>query len=188
MTKRLLLATFLAFAASPALAHPNHDVGLAAGLIHPLTGADHLLAMATVGLWAALRGGKALWSWPAAFVTAMLAGYGLRTTGLSLPLIEPTILASVIVLGVLAAAAARAPTIAGAGLIALFGLAHGYAHGAEAPAAAGLAFPFGFVAATAGLHLIGLAAGRGLVALHRPIVARLMGAGAAIGGLALALS
>ena len=60
--------------AAPALAHPGHDgASLAAGLAHPLTGLDHLLAMLAVGLLAARRGGRALALWPAAFVGAMLS-------------------------------------------------------------------------------------------------------------------
>ena len=44
---------------SPILAHAHsghglHD-GLNAGLLHPITGLDHLLAMLAVGYWAALQ-------------------------------------------------------------------------------------------------------------------------------------
>src|SRR4051812_1979393 len=132
-------ALFLALAATPALAHPGHGASLAAGLAHPLSGADHLLAMVAVGLWAGLRGGKAAWAWPAAFVAAMLGGFALGQTGAPLPVVEPTILASVIVLGLLTAAGAKAPTLVGAALIGLFGLAHGFAHGSEVQGA-GAAF------------------------------------------------
>jgi urease accessory protein len=172
--------------AGPALAHPGHDAaGFLGGLEHPLSGADHMLAMVAVGLWASLKGGKVLVAWPAAFVAAMLAGYGL---GLALPgasLVEPAILASVIVLGGLVAANVRTPFLAGVGLIALFGLAHGYAHGAEAPAG-GFTFPLGFALATLGLHLAGLGVGVGLLKLNRPALVRALGAGTAVGGLLLA--
>ncbi len=56
---------------SVALAHPDPGTGLAAGLLHPFTGADHLLAMTGAGLWAATLGGKARLALPAAFLTAM---------------------------------------------------------------------------------------------------------------------
>ena len=46
-------ALLLLLASGTALAHPGHDGGLAAGLAHPFTGLDHLLAMVAVGLWAA---------------------------------------------------------------------------------------------------------------------------------------
>ena len=36
--------------------------------------------MVAVGLWAALKGGRALWVWPAAFVGVMLIGGALGMT------------------------------------------------------------------------------------------------------------
>jgi urease accessory protein len=52
----LLLLSGLALSL-PAAAHPGHaETGFAAGLLHPLTGLDHLLALLAVGLW----------SWPMA--------------------------------------------------------------------------------------------------------------------------
>jgi urease accessory protein len=145
-----------------------------------------MLAMAAVGLWAALRGGKALWAWPLAFVAAMLAGFAGGQSGIAMPLAESTIMASIIILGALIAADARAPTLAGVALIAVFGLAHGYAHGAEAPSGAGICFPVGFALSTATLHLIGLGAGLGLARLKQPLVLRGLGLAAAAGGVLLA--
>jgi urease accessory protein len=95
------------------------------------------------------------------------------------------IMASVIVLGALTAADARAPASLSAILIAAFGLAHGFAHGSEAPAGPSLGFPLGFALSTASLHLIGLTAGLALNRFNRPAVTRLLGATAVIGGLAL---
>jgi len=164
-------------AASPALAHPGHEVGLTAGLTHPLTGLDHLLAMATVGLWAALRGGKAQLAWPAAFVGAMIVGY---LGGLVVPA-APMIGATIEVLIVLSVAAlawfaaverTRFALVSGLPLIAAIGLVHGFAHGSEAPAAAGLAFPLGMVVATVALHTAGILGGRVLLAARRLAPAR----------------
>ncbi len=169
--------------AGPAFAHPGHAVGLMEGLAHPLSGADHMLAMIAVGLWASLRGGKSLWLWPASFVVAMLAGFALGQANAGVPLVEPMILASVIALGALIAADARVPAALGVALIGAFGLAHGYAHGGEAPGAQ-LAFPLGFAVSTIGLHLAGLGAGLGV---KRPALVRVLGAGTALSGLALAV-
>ena len=175
-------------AAAPAFAHPGHGAhGLSQGLAHPFGGMDHLLAMIAVGLWASLRGGKALWAWPAAFASAMLAGFALGQGGTAAAMAEPAVLASVIVIGAAAAAALPVPTVVGAALIGLFGLAHGYAHGVEAPGAT-LGFPLGFLASTAALHLVGLGAGLGLSRLRQPLLIRLLGAGAAAGGLVLAFA
>lgn len=189
MKKALALSLPLAAIAGPVLAHPGHgDGSLYAGLIHPFTGLDHMLAMTAVGVLAATKGGEAKWAWPGAFVGAMVAGYGL---GVNLPgadVVEPAILASVIVLGALLASAVKTPFAVGIGLIAAFGLCHGYAHGSEAPHNAGLAFPLGFVAATAILHGLGLGVGSLALKLRRPWALRALGAGAMLGGLALALA
>ena len=55
-----LSALALLAAAAPALAHTNRDVGagLLSGLLHPLTGLDHLLAMVAVGIWGTQLGAR----------------------------------------------------------------------------------------------------------------------------------
>ena len=77
-----------------------------------------MLAMVAVGLWAGLNGGRALWAWPVAFVGVMLAGGALGIAGVPVPMVEPGILASVIVLGLLVLTAARLPVALGAALVA----------------------------------------------------------------------
>ncbi|HRE53558.1 MAG TPA: HupE/UreJ family protein, partial [Candidatus Competibacter sp.] len=62
---------------SALLAHVSADHGFAAGLLHPLTGLDHLLAMVAVGLFAARAAGPKLA--PATFVLAMALGAGETT-------------------------------------------------------------------------------------------------------------
>jgi urease accessory protein len=185
--RRLAFAAALALVAGPALAHPGHGgATFAAGLLHPLSGLDHILAMVAVGLLAARRGGRALIVWPLAFVGAMLAGYGLGLLQPGVIPVQPGIFASVIVLGALAASSIEAPTPAGVVLIAVFGLCHGYAHGSEAPAGAGAGFPLGFAIATAGLHGAGVALG--LMLRRRPAVLRALGGAVALGGMALVLA
>ena len=102
-------------------------------------------------------------------------------------MIEPTILASVVVLGAAIAFALRPPLLLACGVIALFGMAHGYAHGLEAPGLGGLPYAAGFVVATSILHGAGLALGFGVGSLGRPALARGMGALACLGGVALIL-
>ena len=84
--KAALLASALV-ASSSAMAHPGHAEGALAGLMHPLTGADHLLAMVAVGLWAAQLGGRAQWLLPASFVGFLAAGGALGAAGVSLPMV-----------------------------------------------------------------------------------------------------
>lgn len=162
-------------AVPPAFAHqgPHYAFSLQSGLLHPVTGLDHMLAMVAVGLWAGFNGGRAVWAWPLAFVAAMLAGGAAGMAQIAIPYVEPGILASLVLLGLIVAMGLKAPTAVGAVLVALFALAHGYAHGAEIPAGASvLAYAAGFAAATALLHLAGIAIvrtagqGAGLVAVR----------------------
>ncbi len=182
MRHTLALAALLAPAA--ALAHAGHGApsGFWDGALHPLVGADHLLAMVAVGLWAALAGGTARLAYPAAFLGAMIAGSLLGFGGIALPAMEPVILASVLVLGAATALALRLPAALACTCLALFGLMHGNAHGLEATAG-GLAYVAGFALATALLHGAGLA-----LALGIPGATRILGAATALGGAALAFA
>ncbi|NEX45641.1 HupE/UreJ family protein [Pseudotabrizicola algicola] len=183
--KRLMLTLGTSVLLPQAAAAHVGDHGVSdfiSGVLHPVSGADHVLAMVAVGLWAAVSGGRALWALPLGFVAAMLVGGGLGALGLGLPGVEPMILASSVLLGVLAALAWRAPLAVGVAIVAGFGLFHGHAHGTEGPTSGVLAYAAGFGLATMGLHLGGVGLG---VALNRLSV-RALGAGTAVAGLALA--
>lgn len=158
---QFLASSILLGISSTAFAHPGHGAaGLAAGLLHPFTGMDHLLAMLAVGLWAAQSGGRKVWLLPAAFMSMLTAGAGLAQTHPSLPLIEPGIASSVLVLGLITAFAMKLPALLSVALTALFGLLHGYAHGLEIPGAIEpAAYALGFLAATAMLHIGGITIG-----------------------------
>jgi len=158
---RLLLLLISLCMAMPASAHPGHGTGgFAAGLLHPLLGVDHLLAMLVVGLWAAQLGGRARWAVPASFVFVMALGAACALRGFSPPLVEAGIAASLLVLGLLVAMAGRLPLPAAMALSAVFAFCHGAAHGLELPAqAAPLVYAAGFLLATAALHGTGLAFG-----------------------------
>jgi urease accessory protein len=179
---RPLTVCTLVAASGAATAHPLHgaDVGVAAGFIHPFLGLDHLLAMVAVGLWAAQLGGRWLWSIPAAFVTAMLAGGALGFLGHTLPLTETLVAGSVLVLGLLVALRVRLES-AGLALVACFALFHGLAHAAELLAGAGAAaYAAGFAAATAALHAVGI--GLGVWMRSGTFAARLTGTPIALAG------
>jgi urease accessory protein len=144
---------------TPAFAHVGHGEtsSFAAGFAHPLGGLDHVAVMIAVGLWAALKGGRALWLWPAAFVSVMLVGGALGMSHVALPFVEPAILASVVALGLLVALAVDVPVAAGAAIVGAFALFHGHAHGTEvADGMSGVAYMAGFALATAALHLVGI--------------------------------
>lgn len=161
--RKSLYALALFLTPAIAFAHPGHgDHGLIAGIAHPITGLDHLLAMLAVGLWAAQQQGAARLALPCTFVSTMLIGGLLGFEGLEIPFMETGIAASVLALGLCVALAVRPPLALAVGATALFALAHGVAHGLELPE---LSSPWlyaaGFVGATAALH----AAGYGIVRL-----------------------
>src|SRR5215510_13941118 len=103
---------------SPALAHTGAGQAdsFASGIAHPLSGADHILAMMAVGLWGVLAGGRAIWVWPTAFVAMMLTGFAVATCGVQMPFVEPAIWSSVVVLVLFAVLAVKAPVWLGAAI------------------------------------------------------------------------
>lgn len=162
--------------------------GFLAGFGHPVGGADHLLAMVAVGMWAAQLGGRALWAIPGTFVVVMLAGGALGIAGTPLPYVEQGILVSVLVLGMLISAATRVSLTAGALIVGVFAVFHGHAHGTEIPSAtAALAYSAGFAVATALLHGTGIAFGVMLQKQNIERLVRLAGAAITVGGVYLAV-
>lgn len=182
------LALSMMLVAGAAFAHPGHGGGLAAGLAHPFTGFDHLLAMLAVGIWAAQQTGRtALWQIPLAFVGMMAIGVAWAAAGMILPQFEVGIAVSLIVLGLLLAFALRLPRWAGMALVAGFALWHGFAHGVTMPLAGAGAYLAGLLLATVAIHALGV--GLGLAARRRAALAlRLGGAGVALVGAWLALA
>jgi len=176
--------------ASAALAHPGHagaDLGALAGFAHPLSGYDHVLAMTAVGLWAALRGGKAMVAWPAVFLAAMAAGFGVGGVGVGGTVVEAGVVASVVLLGLLTAANRTGGGAAGVLVVAAAGALHGFAHANDIGMAAP-SFGAGMLAATALLHGMGIAIAASLGRIGRANLVRLLGAGVAAGGLMLAVA
>ncbi len=158
--------------------------GFLAGVMHPLTGFDHLLAMVAVGIWGATLGMPLIWALPVAFPMLMVVGGMLGITGVPLPFIESGIAASVVVLGLAIAFAWRAPMAVALAIVAAFGVFHGYAHGAELPKSASpAAYVAGFVLCTGALHLTGVAIGTVKSLRHGALVLRGSGGLIAIAGL-----
>ncbi len=157
-------AALAALALTPAaFAHPGGAAisptsgGLSAGLLHPLLGLDHMLAMLAVGVWAAQLAGRAVWAVPASFVGVMILGAALGTGGVALPFVEAGIAASVVVLGLAIAITLRVPTAAAAIGVGAFALLHGHSHGTElATGLSGVTYAVGFAATTAFLHAAGI--------------------------------
>ena len=161
---RLLPLTLLALA-TPALAHPGHgaESGFVAGLLHPLTELDHMLAMLMVGLFAGVAFARHRWICPAAFVGFMLLGFGFGAHGGHLPIAELLILASLVGLGLALLFEVKPPLAVAVPVIGLFAVGHGFVHGNEmAPGDDGAAFAAGFVTTTILLHAAGLALARAM--------------------------
>jgi urease accessory protein len=172
---------------SPALAHPGAGqiYSFGAGLAHPLTGADHILAMFAVGLWGVLARGRAVWLWPLAFVATMLVGFAAARMGLQIPFLESAISASVVVLGLCVALAIAAPIWAGATVVGLFAIFHGFSHGIEVSTYSSISYVVGFALATSGIHTAGIGFGLLAEGLIGKMALRVMGALTALSGVFL---
>jgi urease accessory protein len=180
-SKLFLALGFLVLLPNLASAHilPGTSHGFNNGLMHPLTGWDHLLAMFAVGLWAAQHRGRAVWMIPLAFVSVMVLGGVLGVAGAVMPGVELGIALSVLALGALVATRTRFTPTLSMGIVGVFALFHGFAHGHEMPASAGaLQFSVGFVISTLLLHGLGIAVGLGLQ--RQPQALRLAGAAIAL--------
>jgi urease accessory protein len=181
LMKSLTVAAASFACAASAFAHSQtggaHD--FTHGLVHPVSGVDHLAAMVAVGLWASQLGGRALWLLPLTFVGAMsLGGAGLTSLGVAFPH-EALIVASVVLLGVLVTFRVEAPLSAAAATIAVFAAAHGLAHWAESPTGANqVDYALGFALTTLILHIAGAVFGVGLA--HRLEARAVQGLGAAV--------
>lgn len=154
-TLRRLAGTALLLAAlapAPALAHSGHGSShdLVAGLMHPLTGLDHLLMIVAISAWATLPGlaGRIV----VAACLALFVGIGAMLPASGGAVLEAAIALTVVGAGILLAVGRKWPLWATGILAASFAVIHGFAHGAEGPAR-NVAYIAGLVAATGGLGL-----------------------------------
>ena len=179
-----LVALVLAPAAALAHEETGQAAGFLAGLAHPVSGMDHVLAMIAVGLWGAVLGPPAIWVLPVAFPMVMALGGLMGLLGIPVPGVEIGIAISAIVLGAMVLAEVRPPIWLAALIVAFFAVFHGHAHGRELPeGTSALLYSFGFVVATGLLHAVGILLG---VAHRWPAgrkALRAAGAGVALAGL-----
>jgi urease accessory protein len=185
-TKGLALAVTILLCARVVEAHvqKGEAAGFWSGVRHPISGADHVLAMIAVGLWGAQLGAPAIWLLPVAFPMVMALGGMMGLMGLPLPGAEIGIAASAILLGAAVMFESRPRLFIAASLVGFFAIFHGHAHGTELPPGqSGLLYSIGFVIATGCLHVVGITIGL----IHRwgwgERVVRFAGAGVAVAGL-----
>src|SRR5262245_55704212 len=107
-----------------ALAHTTggEAAGLLAGLGHPVSGLDHVLAMIAVGLWGAQLGAPALWLLPVTFPMVMALGGMLGLLGIPVPGVEMGIAVSAVLLGLAVMSELRPPLAAAVVLVGIFGV------------------------------------------------------------------
>lgn len=166
-----------------------------AGLLHPLSGADHLAAMLAVGAWSALAL-RRVWLAPAAFVGVFAAGAVAGMAGYTASfiggIVEPMIAVSLLVLGLLVATRRSLPLAPALALSGFFAFFHGAAHGLELAtlgAIDSMAALAGMVLATATLHGAGILGARHALATRRGLTAAVGGGIALLGtGLMLGLA
>lgn len=184
----LVFAAAAALCSSMALAHDGTTLpygSFLSGLTHPVLGADHFLAMLSVGIVSAQMGGRAIWTVPATFVLVMALGGVLGWLDVGLTALEAGIAFSVLALGTVIAADKVLPVPLVMSAVGIFAVFHGYAHGAEMPVVAQpVTYALGFMSGTAFLHLAGVLIGD--ISQHYArgkIILRISGAAiAALGG------
>jgi len=159
--------------------------GFLSGLLHPMMGLDHLLAMGAIGFWSIRQNTTMKRGTPLFAVGGMIAGAGLAWAGISLAGVgvETGIAMSVLLVGVLIATLAKLPTAIGGTLVALFMVAHGYAHGTEMTQGSSLLlYMAGFVVATLAITFVGRGLGTMMLKADNRITRALGGVVAIIGG------
>lgn len=166
LSSRALVAGLVCMlSAGSAWAHPGHgEPDFVSGLLHPLTGLDHLLAMLAIGLWAGWRrsaphlSARASLALPGLFVMGAALGTGLGLAGLFGPSIEIAVAASLLPLGAVLLLRWVGPDIAALPLALVCGTLHGAAHGAELAGLGTATAITGFLLGTTLLHAAGLGA------------------------------
>jgi urease accessory protein len=130
--KQWFLGISLFGCSSLALAHPGHGIeSAAAGFMHTFSGWDHLLVMIAIGLVAAKATGVGRLKMPLTFLVTMGLGIFLGLAGYAISGVETAVAASVIAMGLLLLISLPINATLRLGIVALFGLFHGMAHGVE---------------------------------------------------------
>lgn len=181
MPFRIVLAGLpFVLAAAPAFAHhpmggtvPATFVqGLLSGIGHPVIGLDHFAFLVALGLAAAFM--RNVWAPPLAAVLGMAAGCLLAVGSVALPMVEPVVALSVLLLGGMVLFGRGLPAPAAAVLFAFAGLFHGAAYGAAVIGAE----PTPIVA-----YLVGLAAVQMAITLGAAFLVRGVGKAASAAAL-----
>ncbi len=142
---------------SSAYAHSTETINnsLLSGLLHPLLGLDHLLAMIAIGLWS---NQQKTFHKPMMLVIiagSLFAGFIISHLVPFYPLLEPTLAASILVISLFSLFAAKLNPQLSLLIIVFFVLHHGFAHGSEMQAGISGLYLIGFIACSLILQILG---------------------------------
>ena len=162
LTWKVSLASLLWLYLGPVWAHGggHASISFSEGFVHPWLGADHLMAMFAVGLWARSANSSLLWQLPLCFLTSTALGALLPAWAMEFTLAEQGIASSLVLIGLILPMNKRLSLPAVLPLFAFAGICHGYVHADELQVGVNFtAAAAGFLAATALIHLFGIAIG-----------------------------
>ncbi len=134
-----------------------HQVGLTSGILHPLLGLDHLIAMLAVGILSYQMKKGFIWKLPLAFVVFMCLGgiWGIFSTPMII--VELGIALSLVTLGIMIFKHTLIPRTLALAIVSMFAIFHGYAHGIEIPSLTSpTIYIVGFICSTITLHIAGI--------------------------------
>ena len=160
--KKLIPVSLISFGLASAhplvyhLQNPLHE-----GILHPLTGFDHLLTAVAVGILGSYYLGKRALGLIALFPLFMLFGTVAGFKGISLPFAEFGVILSIALLGIMLISE-RISLKFLIPAVALFGLIHGNLHGLESPQFGHAQYALGLLLSTVSLHIAGYFVGERL--------------------------
>lgn len=163
----LLSATALAHSGSIGSSHFHNT--FFEGLTHPVTGTDHLIALLLAGALLAQGSLRTVTGSITVLLVALLSGTGLGVLFGASVVVEYLILGSCVVLAVWLWKSKKLPVsqLQRLAVLSVVIMVHGWAHGAELPAANVIPFIAGFELAAALLMLTGLCGTRILQRLKK---------------------
>lgn len=164
------MAVLLAGVSTSVMAHPGHEGHGSAfmqGLMHPLTGLDHLVMALSLGFLLARTFSHTRFMGLGLLALSLVGGFWLGLTNwLNVSVAEYGIVASLLVLAVSLWQRSSSVFLSGAAVLGVF---HGMAHGAEvAQGVNPFAFMLGMLLTMSVLYVTGLFAGRQLKQ-HLPV-------------------
>ena len=130
------------------------------GLLHPFLGIDHFLVMLTIGVWASMQRGRALWVLPLSFMVFMALGASLERIGVHTDFAEIAVMLSLLLMGCVMWTKRQFTLPSALLLTSVIAISHGYVHASEFHDNNDfLPYASGFLISTWLLHLLGLILG-----------------------------